>query len=131
VFWQHRRWHQDGVVDRIHDALRDQVRDTAGRDLMASAGIIDSQSVKGADTVGKDSRGYDAGKKTNGRKRHVVTDTLGLLVMVIVTAASVQDRDGGKLILPRLRFRMPSLAHVWLTAGMAEDWSPTPSRCCV
>ncbi len=64
-----------------------------------SAGIIDSQSVKGADTVGRDSRGYDANKKINGRKRFIVTDTLGLLLVVCVMAASVQDRDGAKTTL--------------------------------
>jgi transposase len=119
VFWYFRRWSQDGTVDRIHDALRDRVRDTAGRDPMAPAGIMDAQSVKGADTVGKATRRFDAGKKTNGRKRHVVTDTLGLLLVVMVTAASVQDRDGGKRILQRLRFRMPSVAHVWADGGYA------------
>lgn len=62
---------------------------------MASAGIVDAQSVKGADTVPAATRGFDAGKKVNGRKRHVVVDTLGLLVVVLVTAASLQDRDGG------------------------------------
>ena len=65
---------------------------------MASAGIVDAQSVKGADTVGAHSRGYDAGKKITG-KRHIVVDTLGLLIVVLVTAASLQDRDGGRRIL--------------------------------
>jgi transposase len=86
---------------------------------MASAGIVDAQSVKGADTVGNDSRGYDAGKKTNGRKRHIVTDTLGLLVVVLVTAASVQDRDGGRLVLNRARMAMPSIVLVWADGGYA------------
>ena len=71
----------------------------AGRNPQPSAGIIDSQSVKGADTVGRDSRGYDAGKKINGRKRFIVTDTLGLLIVVVVLAASVQDRDGARTTL--------------------------------
>jgi transposase len=83
------------------------------------AGIIDSQAVKSSDTVGNPNRGYDAGKRSNGRKRHVVTDTLGLLLIVMVTAASVQDRDGGKVVLERLRFRMPSVAHIWADGGYA------------
>ena len=62
---------------------------------------------------------YDAGKKVNGRKRHIVVDTLGLLLVVIVTAANVQDRDGGKRALDRLRFRMPSVALVWADGGYA------------
>ncbi|WP_226351096.1 transposase [Pseudonocardia sp. ICBG601] len=67
--------------------------------------MIDSQSVKGADTVGQDSRGYDAGKKTGGRKRFIVTDTLGLLLTTMVCSASVQDRDGAKPILLNLYLR--------------------------
>ena len=70
-----------------------------GRNPQPSAGIIDSQSVKGADTVGCDSRGYDAGKKINGRKRFIVPVTLGLLIVVVVLAASVQDRDGARTTL--------------------------------
>jgi hypothetical protein len=80
-------------------ALREQARVQQGRNPQPSAGIIDSQSVKGADTVGRDSRGYDAGKKINGRKRFIVTDTLGLLIVVVVLAASVQDRDGARTTL--------------------------------
>jgi transposase len=67
VYWHFRRWSADGTVDHIHDTLRDRVRDADGRDPMASAGIIDAQSVKGADTVPDVSRGYDAGKRVNGR----------------------------------------------------------------
>ncbi len=119
VYWYFQRWNTNGTTDRIHDALRDAARDAAGRDPMASAGIVDAQSIKGADTVGRGSRGYDAGKKTNGRKRHVVVDTLGLLVVVLVTAASLQDRDGGRLVLDKARMRMPSIALVWADGGYA------------
>ena len=107
------------ATDRIHDTLRDAARDAARRDPMASAGIVDAQSVKGADTVAKSTRGYDAGKKVNGRKRHVVVDTIGLLVVVLVTAASLQDRDGGRLVLARARMKMPSIALVWADGGYA------------
>jgi len=110
-------WKANGTVDRIHDRLRDAVRDEAGRDPMASAGVVDSQSVKGADTVGADSRGYDAGKKINGRKRHIVVDTLGLLVVVLVTAASAADRDGGARVLGRAKMAMPSLALIFADGG--------------
>ncbi len=119
VYWYFKTWNEAGVTDRIHDALRAAVRDADGRDPMASAGIVDAQSIKGADTVGKDSRGYDAGKKVNGRKRHVVTDTLGLLVVVLVTAASVQDRDGGRGVLARAKTAMPSITLVWADGGYA------------
>lgn len=119
VYWYFKRWNGDGTTDRIHDALRAAARDAAGRDPMASAGIVDAQSVKAADTVGADSRGYDAGKKVNGRKRHVVVDTLGLLIVVLVTAANVQDRDGGQLVLGRARMAMPSIVLVWADGGYA------------
>ncbi len=66
VYWYFKRWRDDGTVGRVHDALRDRLRDEMGRDPMASAGIIDAQSVKGADTVGRDSRGYDAGNASTG-----------------------------------------------------------------
>ena len=79
--------------------VREQLRLADGRDAEPSAGLIDSQSVKGADTVGRETRGYDAGKKINGRKRFIVTDTLGLLLIVMVCTASRQDRDGAKTIL--------------------------------
>jgi transposase len=119
VYWYFKRWNAEGTTDRIHNALRDAVRDAVGRDPMASAGIVDAQSVKGADTVGTSTRGYDAGKKVNGRKRHVVVDTIGLLVVVLVTAASVQDRDGGRLVLDKARMAMPSIVLVWADGGYA------------
>jgi transposase len=87
---------------------------------------VDAQSVKGADTVGAGSRGFDAGKKVNGRKRHIVVDTMGLLLAVIITTASVQDRDGARTVLDRLRFAMPSVVHIWADGGYAgtlTDWA--------
>ncbi|WP_370182389.1 transposase [Rhodococcus wratislaviensis] len=81
--------------------------------------MVDAQAVKGADTVGTDTRGWDGGKRVNGRKRHVVTDSLGLLVVVLVTAASVQDRDGGRLALSRAKTVMPSMVLVWADGGYA------------
>ena len=128
MFWYFKQWRADGTTDRLHDALRDRVRDAAGRDPMASAGIVDAQSVKGADTVGAGSRGFDAGKKVNGRKRHIVVDTMGLLLAVIITTASVQDRDGARTVLDRLRFAMPSVvAHLGRRRLRRQltDWAGT------
>jgi transposase len=99
VYWYFKQWEQAKVTEVMLAALREQARVQQGRNPQPSAGIIDSQSVKGADTVGRDSRGYDAGKKINGRKRFIVTDTLGLLIVVVVLAASVQDRDGARTTL--------------------------------
>jgi len=131
VYWYFARWRSDGSLDRLHDALRDAVRRAEGREDEPSAGIIDAQSVKGSATVGAASRGYDAGKKVNGRKRHVVVDTLGLLMLVMVTTASVQDRDGGRLILAALAKAHPTVAHVWADGGYAGklvEWAKATAR---
>ncbi|MDQ2760085.1 MAG: IS5 family transposase [Actinomycetota bacterium] len=82
-----------------------------------SARIVDSQSVEGADTVSAETRGYDAGKKINGRKRHIVVDTIGLLLVVMVSAASVQDRDGARGILERLHAAVDSVIHIFADGG--------------
>jgi transposase len=112
-------WRADGTWDRIHDALRDQVRAAAGRDPAPSAGVLDAQSILTGE--GGQARGYDAGKRTRGRKRHIVTDTLGLLLVVMVTSASVQDRHGGKAILQLLAARFGSIALIWADAGYANQ----------
>jgi putative transposase len=81
----------------------------------SSTGIVDSQSVKVADQRGI--RGYDAGKKISGRKRHLLVDTLGLVLAVMVTAANVQDRDGARLLLARLAHRFSRLVVIWADGG--------------
>ena len=130
VYFYFQRWAADGSTDRIHDALRDAVRDAAGRDPMASAGAVDSQTVPGASTVGKATRGWDADKKTNGRKRHLVVDTMGLLIVVLVTAASVQHRDGAVRVLDRAKMVMPSLVLVWPMPPTAAGPPSSPlGRC--
>lgn len=118
VYGYFRDWRKDGTLDRIHDALREQVRTKQEqRNPAPSAGIVDSQSVKGADTVSAATRGYDAGKKINGRKRHIVVDTVGLLLVVMVTTAAVQDRDGGRGILKALHGTLGSVRHVFADGG--------------
>ena len=92
-------------------------RETGTAHPVPSAGIVDSQTVKGADTVGSATRGFDAGKKLNGRKRHIVTDTIGLLLVVMVTAASIQDRDGGRGILKLLHGSLAAVALVYADGG--------------
>lgn len=119
VYWYFVRWEQQRVTLRMLDALRQQVRRGEGRDAEPSAGVIDSQSIKAADTVGRDTRGYDAGKKVPGRKRFIVTDTLGLLITVTVCAASVQDRDGAKGALLGLYLTSPTCRFVFADAAFA------------
>lgn len=118
VYGYFRDWGSDGTLDSLHDALREQVRTKQEkRNPEPSAGIVDSQSVKGSDTVCAQTRGYDAAKKINGRKRHIVVDTIGLLLVVMVTAASVQDRDGGRGILKALNGALASVRHIFADGG--------------
>jgi transposase len=114
----YRQWVSDGTWDRIHDELRALVRVAAGRDPDPSAAVLDAQSIKSSE--GGQARGFDAGKKTTGRKRHLVVDTLGLVLAVMVTSASVQDRPGGRKILEYLASRFPSIALVWADGGYAN-----------
>jgi len=119
VYYWFARWRDDGTWQRIHDALRDQARLSAGRQPAPTAAIVDSQSVRAAATVTRVSRGFDAAKKVNGRKRHLAVDTLGLLLIVLVTAASVQDRDAGYRLLTSLRQRFSTVVLVWADAAYA------------
>ena len=99
------------------------MRQAEGRQPSPSAAIIDSQSVKTTEQGGP--RGYDAGKRINGRKRHIVVDTIGLLLAVVVHAASIQDRDGAKLVFRKLKGKFPRLQLIWADgaySGQLIDW---------
>ncbi|MFI6956575.1 IS5 family transposase [Nocardia sp. NPDC050408] len=120
------RWWRGGEVTAVHNDLREALRQADGRDLEPSAAIIDSQTVRAAETVGAATRGFDGGKKMNGRKRHVVVDTLGLLLLVHVTPASVQDRDGARPALTQLRELFATIALVWADgaySGQLISWT--------
>ena len=96
VYWRADKWQAGGCTEQMHDDLRGRIRLAAGRKAAPTAAVIDSQSVKGSEMIARTRRGYDAGKKINGTKRHLAVDTIGLLLTVLVTAASVQDRDAAK-----------------------------------
>lgn len=112
-----RRWRDHGLVKEFHDRLRAQVREKVGRDAEQTAAVIDSQSVKADAVVGADSPGFDGGKLINGRKRHVVVDTLGLLLAVMVTAADVGDRAAAQVLLHQVADAHHRLALVWADGG--------------
>ena len=103
------KWRADDSTETMHGQLRDRVRQVAGRKPAPTAAIVDSQSVRASEEVAQAGRGYDAGKKINGRKRHIAVDTIGLLLTVLVTAASVQDRDAAKPLLWNLKKTFPKV----------------------
>lgn len=124
VYDYFRNWRRTGVWEQIHTLLREQVRLRAGREATPSATIIDSQSVKTTDRGGPE-RGFDGGKKINGRKRHILVDTLGLVLKARVHAADITDRDGAKPLLESIKGLFPRLGHIWADMGYRGaviDW---------
>ena len=110
-----RVWRKNGTWEQIHDQLRGDVREAVGREREPSAGCVDSQSVKTTERGGV--HGYDAGKKVNGRKRHVLVDTLGLLLGVAVTSASSTERAGAQVVLGRVLTWFTWLRLLWVDGG--------------
>jgi putative transposase len=126
VYHYFRQWRLQGIWDTLHHALHVAVRVQAGSDPQPSAGIIDSQSVKTTMVGGP--RGYDGGKKVNGRKRHLLVDTQGLIIRAVVHPADIADRQGARRVLASIPERCPRLRHIWVDMayrGELIEWIKT------
>ncbi|MEV8546423.1 IS5 family transposase [Streptomyces sp. NPDC051572] len=123
-----RRWAAAGVIGVIRDHLRRRVRLASGKTPRAGSAVVDSQSIKASETVGKATRGWDEAKKINGRKRHLICDNRGLVLLVMVTAANVTDREAAKELLFRVALIHPEISIVWADsayAGKLVTWAKT------
>ncbi|MEU9047779.1 MULTISPECIES: IS5 family transposase, partial [unclassified Kitasatospora] len=117
VYTYFARWQKEGVFEQLNGLLRRLVRAAEGRDPEPTACILDSQSVKTSTNVPVAGQGVDVGKKIVGRKRNIVTDTIGLLLVVPVTAASVQDNAAGRQLLTVVAAEHPTIGKAWADMG--------------
>ena len=116
VYYYYRKWKYEGLIEELHEMLRDFTRRKAGRSLSPSLGLIDSRSVKTSRNGGPE-RGIDGGKKTKGRKQHIITDTMGLVLTVVVHAANVHDSKAALGVIKNLRGRFPRLTKIIADGG--------------
>lgn len=126
VFGYFNSWKKAGIWEQIHQQLRDSVREPEGRLTEPSRGVIDSQAVKTVNTAKANTRGFDVYKATKGRKRHILVDTRGLLLAVVITAANVTDRDGALSLFTKIRDSLPLLKTIRADqASSGEEYTST------
>lgn len=116
VYYYFNKWKMDGTIEEIHERIRDRTRKNAGRERSPSLGLIDSQSVK-TTRCGGLCRGVDGGKMTKGRKRHIIVDTMGLLLAVVVHAGNLHDSKGATFVLGELKYRFSRLVKIIADGG--------------
>jgi putative transposase len=115
------KWKLDGTIEEIHEKLGDKTRENAGRERSPGPGLIDSQSIK-TTRSGGEARGIDGGKKTKGRKRHIIVDTMGLLMAVVVHAANIHDSKAAPFVFSELKFRFSRLVKIIADGGYRCEW---------
>lgn len=116
VYYYFCKWNQNGTIEQIHESLIEKIRVKAGKKEEPTVGIIDAQSIR-TTCVSSQSSGFDAGKKIKGRKRHIVVDTLGLILYAVVHSAAIQDRDGAKIVLAALKERWKKIITIIADGG--------------
>jgi putative transposase len=116
VYYYFNTWKKKGIIEKIHEALVEKTRKEEDREKQPSAAIIDAQSVK-ATLVSSESKGFDAGKKIKGIKRHIIVDTLGLVLAVVIHSASIQDRDGAKDVIEQLKDKWKRVIKIFADGG--------------
>jgi len=119
VYYYFRKWSAEGLIDEIHEVLRGLVRKRKGKEISPSLGLIDSQSVKTQSMTTE--KAYDGNKKINGRKRHIVTDTLGLIMVIVIHSADIQDREGAKKVIQELKYKFPRLQKILADQGYTGE----------
>ena len=120
VYYYFSTWKKNEIWEQIHESLVEQIRKTAGKNEEPTVGIIDAQSVKST-LVSSQSKGFDAGKKIKGIKRHLIVDTLGLILAVVIQSASVQDRDGAISVIDKLIENWKKVIKIFADAGYAGE----------
>jgi putative transposase len=116
VYYYFNSWKKKGLIEQIHESLVEKTRKSEERNKQPSAAIIDSQSVKST-LISSESKGFDAGKKIKGIKRHIITDTLGLVLAVVIQSAAVQDRDGAKEVINKLTGKWKRIVRIFADGG--------------
>jgi len=116
VYFYFKRWKRDGTFEQIHEQLVEKTRKQQNRDEQPTVAIIDSQSVK-TTLVAGEATGFDAGKKIKGRKRHIIVDTLGLVLAVVIHSASIQDRDGADEVIKCMKESSHRIVKIFADGG--------------
>jgi len=118
VYYYFSTWKKNEIWEQIHEFLVETIREIAGKNEEPTAGIIDSQSVKST-LVSSEDKGFDAGKKVKGIKRHIIVDTMGLILAVVIQSASVQDRDGAISVIDKLKENWRKVTKIFADSGYA------------